>query len=149
MKQIADSITKAYINLDAFNHNIKIIRNKFPKSIIILPVKANAYGHGDIIISQQAQKIGIEYLAVARVKEGIKLRQNNITLPIINFGIALDENIDIALENNIELSISSIEYIFTDSTESYSTILLILLCLSLRYTKCSSIALKCFPSVLL
>ena len=111
MNSTKNSPIKAYINLEAFNHNIKYIRSKFPNSMIILPVKANAYGHGDLIISKEAQKIGIEYLAVARVEEGIKLRQNEIILPIIDFGIELGNNIDIALSNNIELSVSSIEYV--------------------------------------
>ncbi len=106
-----ESPLKAIIDLKAFNHNIQIIRKKFPNSKIILPVKANAYGHGDIIIAKQAQKIGIEYLGVARVIEGINLRKNKITLPIINLGIELGNNIELAILNNIELSVSSLENI--------------------------------------
>lgn len=106
-----NSPLKAIIDLKAFNHNIKIVRDKFPLSMIILPVKANAYGHDDIIIAQEAQRIGIEYLAVARLNEGLNLRNNNITLPIINFGIEFEENIDLAILNNIELSVCSLNNI--------------------------------------
>lgn len=102
---------KAIIDLNAFNHNINIIRNKYPKAMIILPVKANAYGHGDIIIANQAQKIGIEYLGVARVIEGINLRENKISLPIIDLGVEYGKNIDLAISNDIELSVSSLENI--------------------------------------
>ena len=99
---------RALINLNSFRDNIKIVRMIYPNAKIILPVKANAYGHGDLIISKEAEKIGIEYLATARINEGIRLRENNIKLPIINLGAELDNNIDLAIKNNIELSVSSI-----------------------------------------
>lgn len=106
-----NSPIKAVIDLNAFDYNIKLIRKKFPDSMIILPVKANAYGHGDIIISQEAQRIGIDYLAIARLGEGINLRNNNISLPIIDFGIEFEDNIDLAILNNIELSVCSLKNI--------------------------------------
>ena len=108
MKKIFDYPTKAIIDLKAFCHNINIIRKKFPKSKIILPVKANAYGHDDILISKEAKRIKIEYLAVARINEGIKLRENGITLPIIDFGVEMGRNINAAIINNIQLSVSSL-----------------------------------------
>ena len=87
MKNKYESYLKAFIDLAAFRNNINIIRKKFPDSKIILPVKANAYGHGDLIISKEAEKIGIEYLAVSRAGEGINLRNNKINLPIMNLGV--------------------------------------------------------------
>ncbi len=102
---------KALIDLKAFRYNMNFIRKKNPDSIIILPVKANAYGHGDIIISKEAERIGIEYLAIARLEEGIKLRENKIKLPIINLGVEFSRNIEYAIENRIELSVSSMEHI--------------------------------------
>ena len=109
MKKLFDSPTKAIIDLKAFNHNINIIRKSFPKSKIILPVKANAYGHGDVIISKEAEKIKIDYLGIARVSEGIKLRENKIKIPIIDFGVELGINIEAAIKYNIQLSVSSFE----------------------------------------
>lgn len=103
-------LPKALIDLKAFRNNIDIASGKFPTAKIILPVKANAYGHGDILISKEAQNIGIDYLAVARVFEGLKLRENGIKLPIINLGVEiLDSNIKYAVLNNIELTINCIE----------------------------------------
>lgn len=111
MKYNIDPSLIAYIDLNAFRNNINYIRELYPNSKIILPVKANAYGHGDIIISKEAEKIGIEYLAVARIEEGINLRQNNIKIPIMNFGVEFGNNIKTAIEYNIELSVSSLEHI--------------------------------------
>ena len=109
MKKVFDYPTKAIIDLKAFDHNINFIRKKFPESKIILPVKANAYGHGDILISKEAERLKIEYLAIARVNEGIKLRENGISLPIIDFGVELGINIEAAITYNIQLSVSSME----------------------------------------
>lgn len=99
----------AYIDLDAFRNNINIVKQKFPDSMIILPVKANAYGHDDIIISKEAEKLKIDYLGIARISEGLKLRDNKIKLPIINLGVETDNNIDFAIQNNIELTAHSID----------------------------------------
>ena len=98
---------KAMINLKAFQNNINIIKKIFPNNKIILPVKANAYGHGSLIISKEAIRLGIEYLAVARVDEGIFLRENGIKKNIIDLGIEFDSDIKLAIKNNIELSVSS------------------------------------------
>lgn len=97
------------IDLKAFRNNIGIIKNKYPDNKIILPVKANAYGHGDVIIAKEAEKIGIEYLAVARLCEGLKLRANGVNLPIMSLGIELGDNIKTALQNDIELSVSDLD----------------------------------------
>ena len=97
------------IDLNAFDNNINIIRNKFPQSIILLPVKANAYGHGDIIISKEAERLGINYLATARVREGINLRLEGIKLSIINLGVETGFNIKEAIDNKIELSVSDMD----------------------------------------
>ncbi len=97
------------INLKAFRNNIGIIKNKYPDNKIILPVKANAYGHGDVIIAKEAENIGIEYLAAARLCEGLKLRANGVKLPIMLLGIESGDNIKTALLNDIELSASDID----------------------------------------
>jgi alanine racemase len=110
--------TRAIIDLNAFRNNINIVRKKFPGSRIILPVKANAYGHGSIIISTEAEKIGIDYLAVARLGEALELRQNGIGLPIMILGVENRDNIKTALSNDIELSVSCMENII--EIEEYS-----------------------------
>jgi alanine racemase len=104
-----DNPIRAFIDLNAFKNNIGIVRKKYPGSRIILPVKANAYGHDAVLISKEAEKTGIEYLAVARINEALELRNNGIKLPIIDLGVELKPNIKIALNNKVELSVSSIE----------------------------------------
>jgi alanine racemase len=46
-------------------------------------VKANAYGHGAVRIAQRLQELGTDYFAVAYTSEGVELRNNGITTPIL------------------------------------------------------------------
>jgi alanine racemase len=109
MKQWKNNPTRAIIDCNALQHNIQLVRDKFKEAGIILPVKANAYGHGDVIVAKEAQKAGIEYLAIARINEGIHLREEGIDIPIINLGAEFGDNIQLAIEHDIELTTSSLE----------------------------------------
>lgn len=76
--------TLAEIDLDAFRRNLRQVRQRVGPHRALLPVvKANAYGHGIIPISQAALSEGIEGLGVAFVEEGIQLRQAGITQMIL------------------------------------------------------------------
>ena len=46
-------------------------------------VKANAYGHGILEVSRALLSLGAHSLGVAFLEEGIYLRQNGITAPIL------------------------------------------------------------------
>jgi alanine racemase len=52
----------------------------------MVAVKANAYGHGIIEVARQALKSGADALGVARVDEGIRLREAGIDAPVLVFG---------------------------------------------------------------
>jgi len=84
-----------------------IVYSKPPK--IMCVVKANAYGHGLVEISEQSLKAGADYLGVALVHEALKLRNSGITAPILCLGAHSPEKIDSAVKNNIILSVTSLE----------------------------------------
>jgi alanine racemase len=54
-------------------------------------VKAFAYGSDSVIVGKVLQGLGASYLAVAYIEEGIRLRKNGITLPILIFYPQLEE----------------------------------------------------------
>ncbi|HKK31934.1 MAG TPA: alanine racemase [Desulfomicrobiaceae bacterium] len=82
----------AEIDLDAIAHNLKEIRRNIgPAPEIMAVVKANAYGHGAVRISQLALRSGADRLAVARVGEGIELREAGITAPLLVLGYAPED----------------------------------------------------------
>jgi alanine racemase len=49
-------------------------------------VKANGYGHGAVQVAQCALQNGAELLGVARIEEGIQVRETGIEAPILIFG---------------------------------------------------------------
>jgi alanine racemase len=95
------------IDLSQFRKNISIIRNHIGSSLFCLPVKANAYGHGLCEIGNAAEKAGIDYLGVAHLQEGIKLRKAGVTIPILVLGAIHEDQIDDLIDYNLEFTISS------------------------------------------
>ena len=72
------------INLNAITHNLKAYQNLLkPDTKIMAMVKAFSYGSGSFEIANVLQFNRVDYLAVAYADEGIELRKNGITLPIM------------------------------------------------------------------
>lgn len=72
------------INLSNLTHNYNYLRGKIAPHIKMLGVvKAFSYGNDALKISLHLQSLGMDYLAVAYAEEGVTLRENGITLPIL------------------------------------------------------------------
>ncbi len=97
--------TFAEIDLNAVDCNLKEIEKKVAPAQIMAVVKADAYGHGLKEISQVAIANGVKYLAVALLEEGIKLRENKISLPILVFGGFFENQIENYLRFNLEMTL--------------------------------------------
>ncbi len=80
----------AEINLKAIAHNVSELRRAtHPDARLMAVVKANGYGHGAVEVSRCALKNGASVLGVARIEEGIQLRDAGINSPILVFGYTL------------------------------------------------------------
>lgn len=66
----------ATLNLPALAHNLARVRSFVPNAKIMAVIKANAYGHGMLRIARGLP--GADAFAVARVDEGVALRQAGI-----------------------------------------------------------------------
>ncbi|MFV8225391.1 alanine racemase [Christiangramia aquimixticola] len=72
------------IDLGALAHNYRYLRSKIDKEVKFLSVvKAFAYGNDSVIIARKLEELGTDYFAVAYVEEGVHLRKNGITKPIL------------------------------------------------------------------
>ena len=100
----------AHIDLDALSFNVKALQD-IHQSTLIGVVKANAYGHGDVMISKHLESLGINFLAVASLDEAIHLRRNNIQSEILVLGYVNHEDIQDAIEHNITLSLLSLTWL--------------------------------------
>ncbi len=93
------------INLDAIENNILELKKLVRKdSKILAVVKADAYGHGSSMIAPTLLASGVDYLGVASIDEGMELRNNKFTCPILVLGAAPVWAFDYAAKNNISLS---------------------------------------------
>ncbi len=106
---------KLEINLQNLEHNILNIRkyieeNSKEKDVELLAmVKADAYGAGMVEISKRLEKLNINYLGVAYLKEAKLLRENNIKSNIIVFSGILKDEIEDAVNTDAIYAISNME----------------------------------------
>ncbi|MFZ0013766.1 MAG: alanine racemase [Acidimicrobiia bacterium] len=75
--------TYAEIDLDAIRHNVAAFADLIAPAALCTVVKADAYGHGDVPVAAAAVEAGAQFLAVALVEEGARLREAGIETPII------------------------------------------------------------------
>lgn len=100
----------AEINLDAIAYNIKNIKALAKGKEVIAVVKADCYGHGALDVVPTLLENGASRLAVAVLTEGIELRNNNITAPIMILGytpLHLGEEL---IKYDIEQTIYDLDY---------------------------------------
>lgn len=79
--------TWAEIDLDALIYNYTKLRERVGSDVRFLGVvKADAYGHGAVQVAKALQSAGADYLAVSSIDEGMELRFNGITMPVLILG---------------------------------------------------------------
>ncbi len=80
--------TVARVDLAALRHNCRLVRRVVaPRGCAVMAaVKADAYGHGIVPVARAMEAEGIDWLGVAIVEEGLKLRSAGVQLPILILG---------------------------------------------------------------
>jgi len=71
------------IDLGAIRENVAAIAAAVSPARVCAVVKADAYGHGDVPVAEAAREAGAEWLAVALVAEGARLREAGVEGPIL------------------------------------------------------------------
>jgi alanine racemase len=103
-------MVSATIDTGALRHNLEVIRRLAPKSRVMAVIKANAYGHGLIAAARALD--AADAFAVARVDEGLALRDAGITTPIVPLEGVLDaEQLNAAAAADFELVVHTPEQI--------------------------------------
>ena len=97
------------IDLDQLRANIRALKEYVGPDVKIAPViKANAYGHGAVVIAGELERLNVTSLAVAAVSEAIELRQHGINSPILVMGYT--ENRFLPLAVNHDVTVTVFEY---------------------------------------
>ncbi len=105
--------SRAWIELNKENleHNVRLFQKLLPENTALMPaVKANAYGHGDIWITRELQKMGIYHFCVASAEEGARLRQAGIKGEILVLGYTHPENFELLREYGLTQTIVDCAY---------------------------------------
>lgn len=100
------------VNLDSIEKNILQFKKYIRKDAkLFAVVKADAYGHGAVMIAPILLASGVDFLGVSSIDEGLQLRDAKITAPILVLGAVPVWSFDWAATNNISVSVFSDEHI--------------------------------------
>jgi len=101
--------SEAIIDLDALAHNLAVVRAQVGEQVDILGVvKADAYGHGAAVVSRELMRQGAFGLGVARVEEGLELRETGIQAPILVLGGIFPEQAPQTVAGDLEVVVWSL-----------------------------------------
>ncbi|MDD4236995.1 MAG: alanine racemase [Desulfotomaculaceae bacterium] len=92
----------AEIDLQAVARNMREIRRVTAATAgVMAVVKANAYGHGAVEVSRAALASGANWLGVARVAEGVDLREAGIEAPVLILGYTTPEQCGVVVRHRL------------------------------------------------
>lgn len=101
--------TLVEVDLSRLADNFRKIQSKVKPAKMMPILKANAYGHGLVEVASLMQSLDADYLGVAVLEEGILLRENGITIPILVLGGILGNQLPHFIKHNLTITASSIE----------------------------------------
>lgn len=100
------------INVSNLENNVREIKKLVPSGIKLLGVvKADAYGHGAVMLAPTILASGIDMLGVASIDEGVDLRQAKIDCDILILGAVPVWAVESAVKNNLSIAIFSQDHI--------------------------------------
>jgi alanine racemase len=94
------------INLSRLRDNLQAICKAVKPAKVLVMLKANAYGHGLAGVAPFIEPY-TDYIGVALLEEGIRLRQMGIKKPILVAGGTLPEQVPFFIKYNLTLTASS------------------------------------------
>ena len=97
----------AEISLDNLTYNYHKIRKHIGSAVkFVGVVKADAYGHGSVQVSEKLQELGADYLAVSSIDEAMELRVNGISMPILILSHTPKEQVEHLIRYNITQTVT-------------------------------------------
>lgn len=111
---------RAWIELDkkSLRQNVAVLQKLLPPGCRLMPVvKANAYGHGAVLIAKALNEIGIFSFCVASLAEGIELRKGGVCGKILILGYTQPQ--DIPFLKKFHLMQTVIDYRYAKLLNAY------------------------------
>ena len=101
----------ATVNLDAIVKNLENMKKNIQEDTKIIAVlKADGYGHGAVPIAKHIEPLPYLWgIAVATVEEGMILRKNGITKPILILGYTFSDDYDTIIEQEMRPAVFTLK----------------------------------------
>lgn len=116
------------LHMDNLRHNVEALKALLPPGCELMPaLKANAYGHGAVLIAGELNKLGIHAFCVATAAEGAALRRNHIAGDILILGYTHPE--DFHLLNRYELTQTVLDYDYARILSRYGRSVRVQVCI--------------------
>ncbi len=104
---MSHSPTVLEISSAALEHNFNYFKSEIPKDVKILAVvKASGYGSDAISVAKLLEELGVDYFAVAYADEGIALRKEGVSTPILVLHPQF-QNLELLSPHNLEPNLYS------------------------------------------
>lgn len=108
-RSVAEHLTWLEVDSQALERNLERIKMlTLPSAEVLAVIKANAYGHGLLEVAKVLER-KVAYFGVASIEEAIRLRQFEVTTPILLFGVHFKAQVEQAIQSEVAFSVSSLE----------------------------------------
>ncbi|RMI31813.1 alanine racemase [Nocardia stercoris] len=107
----AEPQVETVIDLDAVQHNVRVLADHAGAAAVMAVVKADAYNHGAVPVARAALAAGAAELGVTTIAEALELRRNGIDAPILTWLNTSDADYGSAIEAGIEIGVSSVAHV--------------------------------------
>ena len=98
------------VDLSAIGHNVDQLRSQLkPETQLLVPLKANAYGHGALAVGKYLEKKGVDFFGVASVDEAVGLRQGGIRTSILILNTILEDEVETVFDHELTQTVCTEE----------------------------------------
>lgn len=95
------------IDLEAFRRNLRRVCRRAGSSAVWPVLKANAYGHGAVLLARVCAEEGVARIGVGDSSEALELRAAGVRVPLLILGTVIDAEVPALLEHDIEVGVHS------------------------------------------
>lgn len=105
--------TYAIVHVQNYLHNLRFFQEHCAPAKVMPVVKANAYGHGAVMLAKAAERMGIDYFAVAFLEEALELRKHGIRASILVFNCIQPDMLHEAWREDLTITLYSWEQLWS------------------------------------
>jgi alanine racemase len=98
---------QAVVDLDAIEHNVRLLRELAGTAQVMVVLKADGYGHGATQVARAALAAGAAEIGVATLDEALALRGDGVTAPLLAWLHAPGADFAPALNADVQVAVSS------------------------------------------